>query len=122
MKRSLFSFILSSILFSQISLAAERPAGDITFYNASQKNVTAKVSHFGQFTLEKNESKSVSYSTLAQICSGNTTKCTAYFYVNNAPVGSATINAETGKLTHMNLAMKVKTVKNQQILRSVIIK
>src|SRR5205085_1059304 len=99
----------------------EYPPGEISFHNATNKNITAQVSTFGKFQLTANQQKTVSYSTLAQACSPNPTQCTAQFYVDNTPVGTAVINVKTGRLMSMKLPMKVHTVKEQQILRSVVI-
>lgn len=107
-----------------LALATEYPDGEITIYNASNNTVTAQVSSssFGKFTLAAKEQKNVSYSSLVQVCSSSPTACTAYFYVNNAPAGSATINAVNGKLVSQNLSIPVSIAKNNKVLRRVIIK
>lgn len=110
-----------SLIGSGLIYAGEYPQGEISFHNASNKNITAQVSTFGKFHLAANEQKTVSYSTLAQACSPNPTQCTAQFYVNNTPVGIAIINVKTGKLMSMKLSIKVHTVKEQKVLRSVVI-
>jgi hypothetical protein len=115
------SSTVASLFFMTSVPVLAAPTGDITFHNASGKNITAQVSTFGKFNLAANEQKNVKYSTLAQACSSNPTQCTAHFYVDDAPAGTATINAETGKLVNMNLRMKVQTSKSQQVLRSVTI-
>lgn len=109
------------LLGSNYTLAANFPAGNISIHNASNKNVTAKVSAFGQFNLSANERKSVPYSTLAQVCSDHLTRCTAQFYVDNKPVGMAIIDVTTGKLISKQLTIKVHTINEQKVLRSVVI-
>lgn len=113
-----FTFVL---LISQINAFAA-PAGDIVLTNASNKTVTAQVISYGSFNLAANEHRNIPYSSLEQICSSNPTDCTARFYVDNKPIGSATINTVTGKLKNVNLSMKVRTGKSQNILRTVTIK
>lgn len=123
MKISLYSvcYTILSILFFSNAAVAE-PAGDINFHNASNKNISATVSNSGKFNLAANEYKNVPYSTLTQACSANLTNCTAQFYVDNQPAGTATINVVTGKLVSMNLQMKVHTSKGpQQVLRGVVL-
>lgn len=115
------STFLSFLLFSHSVLAENLPDGSINFYNASNKNVTAQVSSVGKFNIAANESKSVSYSTLAEVCPE--TNCTAHFYVDNTPAGTATINVSTGKLISTKLVnLKVHTAQSAQVLRSVVIK
>lgn len=106
---------------STTALAAEHPTGDIVIYNTSSKNITAEVGGFGKFDLAANGQQSVPYDSLAEACSNNPTHCTAQFYVENTPVGFATINTSTGKLVSMKLSMKVRTSQDQQVLRSVTI-
>lgn len=123
MKLSIYSiccFMFSFFFLSNIALAA--PVGDIQFHNASNKNISAQVSTFGKFQLAANEHKTVSYNALSQACSANLTKCTAKFYIEDKPAGTATINVITGKLVSMRLLMKVHTSKGpQQVLRSVVL-
>jgi hypothetical protein len=121
MKFSIISAIGVLCCIAQTSVFAA-PVGYITFYNASDKNVTAQVSSFGSFTLSSNQRRDVAYSSLNQICSSNPSHCRAQFYVNNKHAGSATINATTGQLVNLNLSMKVRTAKSENVLRSVIIK
>ncbi len=124
MKISLISRVccmVFSLIGSGFVFAGDYPQGEITIHNATNKNITAEVSSSGKFKLTPNAQKSVSYSTLAQVCSPNPTQCRAQFYVNDAPVGSAVINVKTGKLMSVNIPMKVRTVKEQQVLRSVVI-
>ncbi len=89
--------------------------------NASNNTITAAISSFGKFNIAANQQKNVSYSTLEQVCSANPAHCTAQFYVNSQPAGSATINTVTGQLVNMSLTMKVHTAKSQHVLRSVVI-
>ena len=116
-------YSLSCFLFftSQVSLADNLPIEYITFYNASDSDVTAQVSPFAKFTLGSNERRNVAYSTLRQACSANPSYCIARFYVNNASVGSATINSITGKLVNMNLALKVNVSKTKNMVSGVTI-
>jgi hypothetical protein len=116
---SSISCALFSAFITQQAIAA--PDGAIMLHNASANTITAQVSTFGKFSLAANEYKNVAYQLLAQACSPNLSRCTAQFYVNNKPVGTATINVMTGKLIHMALAIKVRVAKDQQILRSIVI-
>lgn len=117
----LLAIFCSVFLFQTRVLASDHPEGIITFYNASDNEVTAKVSAVGKFTLAANERKDVSYSTLSYACSDNPTSCRAQFYVNDQPAGSATIDVTAGKVVNMNLSMKVKTQKQENVLRTVVI-
>ncbi len=122
MKFSAISCVLiSSLIGSSFVFAGEYPEGQISIHNGTNKNITAQVSGFvGKFQLNANAERTVSYSALAQVCSPNPTQCTAYFYVDNTPVGTAVINVKTGKLMKMKLPiMNVHTTKEQQVLRSV---
>lgn len=124
MKLSLITrvfFMISSLIASGFVFAGEYPQGEISFHNATNKNITAQVSTFGKFQLTANEQKTISYSTLAQVCSSNPTQCTAQFYVDNMQVGTAVINVKTGKLMSIKIPMKVHTIKEQKILRSLVI-
>ncbi len=113
----------SAFLILSQNIVLAHPTGDITFYNASHRPIAAEVNGFGKVTLGAKEVKNVAYSTLSQACSSTPTNCKTQFYVNNAPAGSATINVNTGRVVHMNLAMKVRTAKGpQQVLRTVVIK
>ncbi len=119
---SSFCFLLLVSLTSFAWAEQQHPGGDIRFYNASNKTVTAQVSTFGKINLSPKEQKTIKYSSLVQVCSGHTNTCTAKFYVNDNPAGSATINVETGRLVNMKLLMKVQTTNgSQQVLRSVVI-
>lgn len=111
------------VFAASLALAGgQYPAGDITFYNASNKTVTAQVSSFGKINISAKEEKTIHYSTLSAACSGHARACKADFYVDNTHAGSATINVETGKLVRVNLTMKVHTTHGpQQVLRSVVI-
>lgn len=120
-KYIVLSAFLSPLFLSHSVFANDLPDGNINFHNASNKNVTAQVSSVGKFNIAANESKSVSYSTLAQVCPQ--TNCTAHFYVDNTPAGTATINISTGKLVSSNLVnLKVHTAQSAQVLRTVVIK
>ena len=113
--------LLTSHLFCSVVLANNLANGSINIHNASSKDVTAEVSTFGRVSIAPNQSKNVSYTTLGHICPSQT-KCIARFYVDNNPVGSATINLETGKLISMNvIKFKVRTAESEQVLRSVVI-
>lgn len=117
---------VSSIIALQSTAFASNttscPQGDVTFYNNSGKPVTAEVSNVGKVTIAASDSQTVSYSTLSEACYPNTTNCRADFYVNNKPVGYATLNVVEGKVVSMKLAMKVATSKGpEQVLRSVVI-
>lgn len=98
------------------------PQGDITFHNASQKVITAEITSIGKVNLPANKDYNVSYKSLNKICSTSPKSCTAQFYVNDMPAGSATINAVTGKLVAMKLQREVATTKEQNVLRRVVIK
>jgi hypothetical protein len=113
------SAIILSYLFATSIWAA--PEGDLIIHNSSENKVTAQVSTFGKFNIEANAQKNVAYRSLELACSPNPTQCTAQFYINDKPAGSAVINASTGKLIAMNLQMKVHTTQNQRVLRSVVI-
>lgn len=119
---ALCAFLLMG--FASLAWAADKqhPDGNIMFYNASNKTITAQVSSFGKVNISAKEGKAIKYSSLSQLCSGHAKTCTAQFYVDNTPAGSATINVETGRLVEMNLLLKVRTTKGpQQVLRSVVI-
>ena len=115
------SAVLISLCLNTTVFAADYPQGGLSFHNATGKTVTAQISTIGKVNIAANEQKTVSYSTLAQVCPSQT-KCTANFYVDNTPVGTATLNVVTGKLISMNLNnMKVHTGQSHQVLRSVVI-
>ena len=122
---NLYSILCAIIILSISSLAFASdgyPAGDIKFYNASNKTITAQVSSFGKIDISAKEQKSIKYSSLSEVCSGHVKSCTAEFYVDNSPAGSATINVETGKVVRANLSMKVHMTKGpQQELRAIVI-
>lgn len=124
MNSKLYSAFCSLLLMGtpHLAWAAEHPEGNITFYNASNKTITAQVSSFGKVNISAKEGKVIKYSSLSQLCSGHAKACTAEFYVNNSPAGTATINVETGRIVKINLMMKVRTTEGpQQVLRRVVI-
>lgn len=115
------------VLFLSLSLsttyAAEQahPDGEITFRNHSAKTITAAVSEFAQFSLAANTQKNIAYDVLMHVCSNRLTHCTAFFYMDNTLIGSATINVITGKITHQHLAMRVILKSAAHVLRAVTI-
>lgn len=121
MKNKLFFIGCSTFigLYQGPSFAA--PEGDLVIHNSSDKTVTAQVSTFGKFNIDANDQKNVSYSTLERVCSPAPNNCIAHFYVDDKHVGSARIDATTGKLITMHLNMKVHTAKSNQVLRQVVI-
>lgn len=121
MKSKLLSMGCFAFIFFVSQSALASPPGNLVIHNASDKTISAQVSNYGKFDIAANEQKSVAYSTLEYACSATPTHCTARFYVDNRPAGSAMINAVTGKLVYVKLGMKVRTAKSNQVLRSVVI-
>ena len=124
----LFMKIVTCLMFAYFGqttvFASNFPDGALVIHNASQKQVTASVSSVGQFQLESNEKKSVTYQLLAFVCAATPTHCLAHFYVDRKPAGSAIINTVTGKLVKMKKlpVMKVRMIQgSQNVLRSVVI-
>lgn len=121
MKFNLLSISCAVFLALMAQSVFAAPAGNIVIHNASDDTITAQISSFGKFDLAANQQKNVSYRALAYACSPNPENCTARFYVDNKQVGSAMINAVTGKLVYMKVSMKVRTAKSDQVLRGVVI-
>ena len=125
MKSLFLAIAVTFCVLPTLVLASDYPLGDLLIYNASNKTVTAQISDgaFSKVNISAKEQKNVSYSTLSKVCSSTPTRCTAQFYVDDVPAGSATINTITGKLVHLNLVkVKAITSESQHVLRSVVIK
>lgn len=124
MKMLLIPLFLGAVIaFTPAYAGNMHPEGSIHFYNASSSVISAKINGHSGFKLRANQSKQVNYSLVSMACSASPEACTAHFYADNIPVGSATLNVKTGKLLRMQITLPVNAKSgDNKVLRQVVIR
>lgn len=117
------TFAFSALLAVAPVYASTHPEGSISFLNASTSVISAKINGHSGFKLAANQTKQVKYSLVSRACSASPEACTAHFYADNKPIGSAVLNTKTGKLLQMRISISVKASSGaNKVLRQVLIK